>query len=350
MRLFTCLLACVIFFTTAGVNVMADDTENKPGADYIKWVDFDIPAGALGKAMDIDIKTYDSGSHISWIETLAVLGTKYGGEWKKYKASDMDKISQRLGENETPEQILEGYENYSYFYGAYSAVLSGFLGEYEKEAPDKENPGGKILKSGYGLKAYSPIAEGFHFSHYRDFGASRGYGYRRSHLGNDLCGSVGTPITAVEAGTVEEMGWNKYGGWRIGIRSFDQKRYYYYAHLRKGHPYAQNIKIGDEIQAGTVIGYMGMTGYSEKEDVNNMKIPHLHFGLQLIFDESQKDGDNQIWVDVYQLVELLQRNRATVERTEPSKEYVRKYNLYDERFPNPQRAPRKDTAPLYPAG
>ena len=48
-----------------------------------------------------------------------------------------------------------------------------------------------------------------------------------------MMGQTGTPVMAVESGYVETMGWNQYGGWRIGIRSFDKKRYYYYAHLRK---------------------------------------------------------------------------------------------------------------------
>ena len=34
--------------------------------------------------------------------------------------------------------------------------------------------------------------------------------------------ATGTPVIAVESGTVEVMGWNQYGGWRIGIRSFDK--------------------------------------------------------------------------------------------------------------------------------
>ena len=33
--------------------------------------------------------------------------------------------------------------------------------------------------------------------------------------------------------------------------------------------------------------YMGHTGYSTTENVNNIKIVHLHWGLQLIFDESE---------------------------------------------------------------
>ena len=51
--------------------------------------------------------------------------------------------------------------------------------------------------------------------------------------------------------------------------------------------------------------YMGHTGYSTKENVNNIKIVHLHWGLQLIFDESQKEGNNEIWIDVYPLTRFL---------------------------------------------
>ena len=118
------------------------------------------------------------------------------------------------------------------------------------------------------------------------------------------------------AGVVEKLGWNQYGGWRIGIRSHDKLRYYYYAHLRKGSPYAAGLEEGDTVKAGDVIGYMGMTGYSTKEDVNNVKLPHLHFGLQLIFDDSQIDGTNQIWIDVYPLVKFLERNRMPVRKQE----------------------------------
>ena len=70
-----------------------------------------------------------------------------------------------------------------------------------------------------------------------------------------------------------------------------------------------------------------MTGYSETENVNGMNVPHLHFGLQLIFDESQKEGTNQIWLDVYNLVRLLARNKATVVRDETTGEYIRKYDI-----------------------
>jgi len=94
-------------------------------------------------------------------------------------------------------------------------------------------------------------------------------------------------------------------GWRIGIRSFDGLRYYYYAHLRKDHPYNSEIIEGSIVTAGDVIGYLGMTGYSTKENVNNINVPHLHLGLQIIFNPVQKDGVNQIWIDIYDIVNFV---------------------------------------------
>lgn len=67
-----------------------------------------------------------------------------------------------------------------------------------------------------------------------------------------------------------------------------------------------------------------MTGYSAKENVNNINVPHLHFGLQLIFDESQKDGVNQIWIDVYQIIEFLRKNQCEVYKNEESGDFCRK--------------------------
>ena len=79
------------------------------------------------------------------------------------------------------------------------------------------------------------------------------------------------------------------------------------------------------MRAGDVIGYLGQTGYSHKENVNGIETPHLHFGLELVFDESQKESDNEIWVDLYALTRLLDRHRATVRAQ--GKEYVREYEM-----------------------
>ena len=81
------------------------------------------------------------------------------------------------------------------------------------------------------------------------------------------------------------------------------------------------------MKAGDVIGYMGRTGYSAKENVNNIDQYHLHFGLQLIFDESQREGNNEIWVSGYELVKFLNANRSEVRRNDETKEWSRVYQM-----------------------
>jgi murein DD-endopeptidase MepM/ murein hydrolase activator NlpD len=191
---------------------------------------------------------------------------------------------------------------YRRYYAAYTAIFNGLLGEYVDTATGLE---------GYGVRGYSPIASGFRYTHYDDFGNSRSFGYNRKHTGHDMFGNVGTPVIAMEGGIVTELGWNRYGGWRVGVRSFDGKRYFYYAHLRKGHPYHPSVALGDNVMAGQVLGYLGATGYSDKEDTNLADCkPHLHVGMQLIFDESQVKGAGEIWIDMYQLTKFLAPYRA----------------------------------------
>ena len=332
--IFVCLTVAVsifalIFKDTSSLYTINLDEEKK----FIKWVDFNVPYSVLEKTLALDIKSYEKEIKLNWIELIAYLATKNGGNFKNYKSSDLDKLIKKLNEGCTMSELTADMKHYPYYYEAYSAVLGGFVGEFEIEVDDTDNPGQKIYVKKYGLKAFSPIAKGYGFSHYDDFGNSRSYGFRRRHLGNDLMGSVGTPIIAVESGIVEAMGWNQYGGWRIGIRSFDGKRYYYYAHLRKNHPYNNTISEGQVVNAGDVIGYLGMTGYSTKMNVNNIKTPHLHFGMQLIFDESQKESNNEIWIDVYNIVNLLQKNRSTVEKNTELNDYFRVYKIKDPAVP-----------------
>ena len=241
----------------------------------------------------------------------------------------MKKAANDLHSDRSPQELLgDTYKYYSYYHEAYSTALGGLLGSF---AIEKE---GQMVPA-YGLKAFSPIAAGYGYSHCDDFGVGRSFGFKRKHLGNDLMGALGTPIVAVEGGVVEAMGWNRYGGWRIGIRSFDSKRYYYYAHLQKDHPFAENLQEGDMVQAGDVIGFMGRTGYSDKENVNNIETVHLHFGMQLVFDESQKECLSEIWIDVYDIVRLLSSHRASVQKTASG--WQRKYPFQDldlEDFPD----------------
>lgn len=289
-------------------------------AEPIKWVSFDVPYESLQYAMEQDIRSFEKDNHISWIEILAVAACKTGG---KCGLSSVKNAFGDLKKGKSPEEILGSlYKYYPYYRNAYHAVLGGLLGNYSIEKDGKE-----ICT--YGLKAFSPIAAGYGYSHSADFGNSRSFGFQRKHLGNDIMGNLGTPIVAVEGGVVEAMGWNRYGGWRIGIRSFDSNRYYYYAHLQKDHPFAEGLSEGDIVQAGDLLGFMGRTGYSDKENVNNISAVHLHFGMQLIFDESQKECMSEIWVDVYDIVKLLSNHRSSLQKTENGWKRVYPYRDLD---------------------
>ncbi len=309
MKRFLCLLLALCLLPVASAS-----------ADTVKWVDFQVPCEALRYAMEADIATAQQEKHISWIDTLALAGCRTGG---KCGLSAVKKAVADLKGDKSPEELLGSlYRYYSYYHDSYQAALGGLLGSY---AIQKDG----VWQSAYGLKAFSPIASGYGYSHCDDFGVGRSFGFARKHLGHDMMGALGTPIVAVEGGIVEAMGWNRYGGWRIGIRSFDSRRYYYYAHLQKDHPFAKGLAVGDVVSAGDLIGFMGRTGYSDKENVNNIETVHLHFGMQLIFDESQKECLSEIWIDVYDIVRLLAGHTSSLKKTEQGWQRVYPYRDLD---------------------
>jgi murein DD-endopeptidase MepM/ murein hydrolase activator NlpD len=92
------------------------------------------------------------------------------------------------------------------------------------------------------------------------------YGMRwgRMHEGVDLAASSGTPILAAAAGVVDAVGWSGGAGNRVRIKhnaTYTTK----YFHMSR----FANIKVGQRISQGQVIGYVGSTG--------NSSGPHLHF-------------------------------------------------------------------------
>ena len=315
-RIFLCILSIFLL----APQVFAED-------EVLHWVEFNVDYPALQRALDIDIASQGEEKPLDWIDILALAAVKVGGNGITVKG--VNEAAEQLRKDKSPQELLGAqYKYFSYYHRAYEAVLGGLVGSYAIEVTNKET-GEREWVPAYGLKAFSPIAAGYGYSHYSDFGNRRTYGFARRHLGNDLMGALGTPIIAVESGTVEALGWNQYGGWRIGIRSDDRLRYYYYAHLREDTPYAKGLAVGQHVCAGDVIGFMGRTGYSTKENVNNIDTVHLHFGMQLVFEESQKECDSEIWVDVYDIVRLLSAHRSSVRYDKEKEQWVRLYHYRD---------------------
>ncbi len=96
-------------------------------------------------------------------------------------------------------------------------------------------------------------------------------------------------------GAVEQVGWLPLGGYRIGIRS-PQDGYFYYAHLDS---YERAFRIGDKVQAGQVLGFMGNTGYGP-EGTKGQFSTHLHLGIYI------RTGDcPELSVDPYWILRYL---------------------------------------------
>jgi murein DD-endopeptidase MepM/ murein hydrolase activator NlpD len=98
------------------------------------------------------------------------------------------------------------------------------------------------------------------------WGAPRSGG--RGHTGLDMVAAMGTPLVAIENGTIWSPNWHWAGGNGLYLRG-DSGDIYYYAHLQG---YAGGIVDGARVGVGQVVGYNGNSG--------NAAVPHLHLGYQ----------------------------------------------------------------------
>lgn len=112
------------------------------------------------------------------------------------------------------------------------------------------------------------------YSYRSTWGASRSYGGYRIHEGTDLFAGYGTPVRSTCYGVIEIRGWNRFGGWRVGIRDLNNV-YHYYAHMSG---FNKEINQGDVIKPGEVIGWVGSSGYG-KPGTQGKFAPHLHYGV-----------------------------------------------------------------------
>lgn len=119
-----------------------------------------------------------------------------------------------------------------------------------------------------------PLPLGSSYSYRGTWGASRGWGGYRIHEGTDIFAGYGVPVRSTCYGMIEIKGWNPYGGWRVGIRDLNNV-YHYYAHLSG---FNKKFKVGDVVQPGEVIGWVGSSGYG-KPGTSGKFPSHLHYGL-----------------------------------------------------------------------
>lgn len=97
------------------------------------------------------------------------------------------------------------------------------------------------------------------------------------HNGIDIGAPTGTPILAADSGMVVFRGWSGNYGYMIKIDHGGGNMVTLYAHLS-----SFNVELGQTVNKGDVIGYVGNTGYSTGS--------HLHFEI-LVGGESKNPLD-----------------------------------------------------------
>ena len=131
------------------------------------------------------------------------------------------------------------------------------------------------------------------------WGASRDGGARR-HQGADLFAAFGTPIFAVADGVITAAGGSGRAGNRVWLNTANQG--FFYAHLQN-----INVKPGQQVQAGQLIGTVGNTGNASGGS------PHLHFGIKMggkwidpagFLNSDLGIGDGSQWQQQYEMQKL----------------------------------------------
>lgn len=76
------------------------------------------------------------------------------------------------------------------------------------------------------------------------------------HHGDDIFAPLGQPVVAVADGTINRVGWNPVGGWRLWLQDRNGDSFYY-AHLSG---YTRLAREGETVKAGEQLGFVGNTG------------------------------------------------------------------------------------------
>lgn len=192
------------------------------------------------------------------------------------KRAESDRLLAELNANK--QKLIEECEKYEEM----ESELSDQIAELEAERTEllyqiwlEEQKKKEEQENQQNNNNYAPPAsgEGFYFPMQYCTMLTSAYGYRihpitgnyTFHNGVDLAAGQGTPIYATKSGTVTTATYNYAYGYYVVINHLDGFSSLY------GHMTHYTVSVGDYVQRGEIIGYVGSTGYSTG--------PHLHFTI-----------------------------------------------------------------------
>lgn len=149
-----------------------------------------------------------------------------------------------------------------------------------------------------------PVPIRFNYSYKNTWGDARGWGGRRIHEGTDIFANYGVPVSSTCYGIVEMKGWNRFGGWRLGIRD-SSNTYHYFAHL---NGFADGMQVGQIVEPGQLIGSVGSSGYGPPGTSGKFP-PHLHYGMYKDNGRTEWSYDPYPQLKVWERAEYRKRKR-----------------------------------------
>ncbi len=177
------------------------------------------------------------------------------------------------------EDVLYAFANYLLSYGVdHDNIKIGLWDYYQRDKSVGIIIGKANIYRHFGrinLDEHAfPLPLRSNYSYKNTWGDARGWGGRRIHEGTDLFAGYGVPVRATSYGIIEMKGWNKFGGWRVGIRDINNN-YHYFAHLSG---FAKDLRVGQIVEPGMIIGGVGSSGYGPPGTSGKFP-PHLHYGM-----------------------------------------------------------------------
>lgn len=196
-----------------------------------------------------------------------------------FNGMGMDGNGDGKAESDNDEDVLYAFANYLLSYGVdHDNLKIGLWNYYHRDKTIGIIVGKAKIYRHFGrlhLDEHSfPMPIRSNHSYRSTWGDARGWGGRRVHEGTDIFADYGVPVRATNYGIVEMKGWNKFGGWRIGIRDINNT-YHYFAHLSG---FSRSLKVGQIVEPGMIIGAVGSSGYGPPGTSGKFP-PHLHYGM-----------------------------------------------------------------------
>jgi murein DD-endopeptidase MepM/ murein hydrolase activator NlpD len=110
-------------------------------------------------------------------------------------------------------------------------------------------------------------------------------GSERSHLAVDILAPRGSPVVAVDDGTLARLSSSPAAGLSVYQLDAAERYCFFYAHLER---YAEGLAEGRPVKRGEVIAYVGTTGNAPANT------PHLHFAIHEVTSLKQCWGGRPI--------------------------------------------------------